>query len=33
MTDVELLRAGERPIIGGVDWVKLKKKALEILDD
>jgi hypothetical protein len=26
------LRAGERPITSGVDWISLKKKALELLD-
>ena len=32
MTFQRWLRAGERPLIGGADWDKLKAKALELLD-
>lgn len=32
MTLQRWIRAGERPIIGGVDWTGLKQRALEVLD-
>lgn len=32
MTLQRWLRANERPIIGGVDWTGLKRRALEALD-